>query len=89
MCVFTTPRSRSFPVHLLASRTQVFLGITTTSNVTVCFYVIYFIPLYFQFVHGDDALLAAVRLLPFITLNISTNLAVGHFLPRIQYYMPM
>ncbi|KAM0523088.1 hypothetical protein ACHAPE_001580 [Trichoderma viride] len=89
LCIFTTPQTRSFPVHLLASRTQVLLGITTASNVAVCFCVIYFIPLYFQFVHGDGALLAAVRLLPFITLNVSTNLAVGHFLPRIQYYVPM
>ncbi|KAM0255134.1 hypothetical protein ACHAQJ_006057 [Trichoderma viride] len=80
LCVFTTPQSRSFPL---------LLGVTTAANVAVCFCIIYFIPLYFQFVHGDGALLAAVRLLPFITLNVSTNLAVGHFLPRIQYYMPM
>ncbi|KAH8810754.1 major facilitator superfamily domain-containing protein [Xylogone sp. PMI_703] len=89
LCVFTTTESRSFPVHLLKSRTRVLLGVETAANVAVCFCTIYFIPLYFQFVHGDGALLAAFRLLPFIAFNISTNLTVGHFLPRIQYYMPM
>ncbi|KAK5994318.1 Efflux pump patC [Cladobotryum mycophilum] len=55
----------------------------------VNFCTIYFIPLYFQFVHGDGALIAAVRLLPYIALNVATNLAIGHFWPRIQYYMPV
>lgn len=76
-------------MHLLASRTQLLLAVSTAANVAVCFCTIYFIHLYFQFVHGDGALIAAVRLLPFIALNVSTNLAVGYFLPRIQYYMPV
>ena len=89
LCIFTTPKTRSFPAHLLASRTQLLLCIATAGNIMASFCVIYFIPIYFQFVHGDGALVAAVRLLPYIAVNVSTNLAFGHFLPRIQYYMPI
>ncbi|KAL7914186.1 major facilitator superfamily domain-containing protein [Trichoderma velutinum] len=86
-CVCTTARDRSFPIHLLKSRTQLLLCIATAANAAVAFCMIYFVPIYFQFVHGDGALTAAVRLLPYIAVNVSTNLITGRFLPRIQYYM--
>lgn len=86
---FHTPQDRCFPVHLLKSRTQLSLCIATAANAAAAFCMIYFIPIYFQFVHGDKALRAAVRLLPYIAVNVSTNLATGRFLPRIQYYMPV
>ncbi|PON26647.1 hypothetical protein TGAM01_v204657 [Trichoderma gamsii] len=88
-CIFTTPQDRSFPVHLLKSRTQLSLCIATAANAAAAFCMIYFIPIYFQFVHGDKALMAAVRLLPYIVINVSTNIATGRFLPQIQYYMPV
>ncbi len=87
LCLFTTPGNRSFPAHLLRDRTQVLLFIGTASNIAGNFCVLYFIPIYFQFVHGDSAIMAAVRLLPFVVINVSTNLLTGHFIPRIQYYM--
>lgn len=89
LCIFTTPQDRSFPVHLLKSRTQLSLCVATAANAAAAFCMIYFIPIYFQFVHGDKALMAAVRLLPYIAVNVSTNLATGRFLPQIQYYMPV
>ncbi|OIW31630.1 MFS general substrate transporter [Coniochaeta ligniaria NRRL 30616] len=88
-CILTTPETRSYPVQLLRKRTQVVLYIATSANITTMFVVIYFIPIYFQFVHGDSAIMAAVRLLPFVAITVSTNLASGHFLPRLQYYMVM
>ncbi|EHK46855.1 hypothetical protein TRIATDRAFT_46189 [Trichoderma atroviride IMI 206040] len=88
-CICTTAQDRSFPVHLLASRTQLSLCIAMAANAAAAFCMIYFIPIYFQFVHGDKALMAAVRLLPYIAVNVCTNLATGRFLPRIQYYMPV
>lgn len=88
-CVFTTPETRSYPVQLLRKRTQVLLYIATSANITSLFVVVYFIPVYFQFVHGDTAIMAAVRLLPFIVISVTFNLLAGHFLPRIQYYMTM
>ncbi|KAH8912069.1 MFS general substrate transporter [Coniochaeta sp. PMI_546] len=88
-CVFTTPQTRSYPVQLLKKRTQILLYIATSANITSLFVVVYFIPVYFQFVHGDTAIMAAVRLLPFIVVSVTFNLLAGHFLPRIQYYMTM
>lgn len=88
-CILTTSKTRSFPLHLLASRTQLLLSIATAANNAAAFCIIYFIPIYFQFVHGDGPLIAAVRLLPYITLSVFTNIALGRFLPRIQYYMPL
>ncbi|QYS99700.1 MFS permease [Trichoderma simmonsii] len=87
--IFTTPEDRSFPIHLLRSRSQVLLFIATASNITALFVVVYFIPIYFQFVHGDSAISAAVRLLPFVVLTVSFNMAAGHLLSRIRYYMPI
>lgn len=88
-CICTTPQDRSFPVHLLKSRTQLSLCMATAANAAAAFCMIYFIPIYFQFVYGDKALMAAVRLLPYIAVNVSMNLATGRFLPQIQYYKPV
>jgi MFS family permease len=85
--VFTTRDTRSFPGQLLKKRTQVLLFIATAANITSLFVIVYFVPIYFQFVHGDTAIMAAVRLLPFIVISVTFNLLAGHFLPRIQYYM--
>ncbi|RDL32376.1 MFS transporter [Venustampulla echinocandica] len=87
--ILTTPENRSFPIHLLRSRTQILLYIGTAANVTAMFVVVYFIPIYFQFVHGDSALQAAVRLLPFVVVTVSFNLSAGHLLSKIRYYMPI
>lgn len=89
LCLFTTPESRAFPVHLLRSRSQVLLYIATSANITSLFVVVYFIPIYFQFVHNDSALQAAVRLLPFVIVAVCFNLGTGHLLSKIRYYMPI
>lgn len=86
--ILTTPENRSFPVHLLRSRSQVLLYIATASNITSLFVIVYFIPIYFQFVHGDTAISAAVRLLPFVVLTVSFNMVAGHLLSKVRYYMP-
>lgn len=85
--IFTTEERRSFPVHLLRSRTQILLVVANAANITVLYVVIYFIPIYFQFVHQDSALLAAVRLLPFVIATVSFNVVAGYILPKVQYYL--
>ncbi|KAL7800321.1 major facilitator superfamily domain-containing protein [Trichoderma ceciliae] len=87
--ILTTDQTRSFPGHLLKSRTQVLLFVVTAAAITSLFVVVYYIPIYFQFVHNDTALLAAVRLLPFVIITVTFNLLSGHLLSRIQYYMPV
>lgn len=48
----------------------------------------YYIPLYFQFVRGDSALTAAVRLLPFIILMVAFGFLNGALMSKLGYYMP-
>lgn len=85
--LFTTKAHRAFPVHLLRERTQVLLYIETAAGITTLYVAMYFIPVYFQFTNGDSPLKAAVRLLPFVAVAISTNLASGYFLGAIKVYM--
>ena len=85
--VFTTTAQRAFPVHLLRHRTQVLLYIVTAAGTTTLYVVVYYIPLYFVFVNSDDAIMAAVRLLPFVVIAVAVNLASGSFLHFIKVYM--
>lgn len=86
--ILTTPQHRSFPGHLLKSRTQLLLYICTSCSITALFIPVYFLPTYFQFVGSDSPLMAAVRLLPFLLITISVNLASGWALARVKYYQP-
>jgi len=72
------------PRRIFASRSQFILGFGTLCGTANCFLPLYYIPNYFQFVHGDTALMAAVRLLPFIIVQIGTNMTTGFFLPKIR-----
>ena len=85
-CVLTTPATRSFPAHLLRSKTQILLYIATSASITTLYVPAYYIPVYFQFVQSDTALMAAVRLLPFILVAVAVNLASGFFLSKVKYY---
>ncbi|KAF2839523.1 MFS multidrug transporter-like protein [Patellaria atrata CBS 101060] len=86
--LFTTISDRLFPGDFLKSRSMVLLYIVTSAANGGLFIPIYYIPLYFQFVHNDSAIDAAVRLLPFICLNITGTMANGLLMPRYGYYAP-
>ena len=77
-----------FPARLLRSRTMILLYIGTATSATGLVVGAYFIPLYFQFVHEDSALKAAVRLLPFISVLIFCIMLNGATLPSVGYYYP-
>lgn len=85
--ILTTPEQRAFPCHLLRDRTEVLLYIATAAGTTTLYVVVYYIPIYFQFVNGDAALMAAVRLLPFVVIGVTVNLVSGSFLHFIKMYM--
>lgn len=87
--IFTTRDNRVFPGHLLSSRSQILLYMGTAATTTNLFVPAYYIPLYFQFTHGDTAIEAAVRLLPFVLVLIAINMVSGVLLPRIGYYWIM
>ena len=85
--VLTTPARRAFPGHLLRDRTQVLLYVVTAAGTTTLYVVVYYIPIYFQFVNNDKALMAAVRLLPFVVIAVTVNIVSGSFLHLIKVYM--
>ncbi|KAI6093850.1 major facilitator superfamily domain-containing protein [Hypoxylon rubiginosum] len=85
--ILTTPERRLFPGHLLRNRTQVLLYIVTAAGATALFVIIYYVPIYFQFVNGDGAVMAAVRLLPFVCIAVTVSISAGSFLHLIKVYM--
>lgn len=84
--ILTTKQNRIFPAHLLLSRTQVLLYFGMAAASSALFVPIYYLPLYFQFVHADSAIQAAVRLLPYVVIAMSVNFAAGWFLVKIPHY---
>jgi len=85
-CILTTPADRSFPGHLLKSRTQALTYITTSCTITAMYVTTFYIPVYFQFVNNDSPLMAAVRLLPLLLVSIAFTLGSGWALPKINVY---
>jgi MFS family permease len=86
--ILTTPTNRLFPLDFLKSRTMVLLYIASAAAGAALFVPVYFIPLYFQFSRGDSGLQAAVRLLPFICVDITFIMGQGILMPLVQYYFP-
>ena len=86
--VFTTEERRLVPVTLLKSWEMQILFAQIAAAVTAVYVPMYFIPLYFQFVHNDTALNAAVRLLPFVFLNVFGIIFNGAVMGKYGYYMP-
>ncbi|KAL4789040.1 major facilitator superfamily domain-containing protein [Aspergillus venezuelensis] len=86
--VLTSYTARVFPMQYLRNKEMVIVFIQTAAAGTSCFIPIYFIPIFFQFVRGDGALDAAVRLLPFIVPMVVFNLLNGWVLSATGYYMP-
>jgi MFS family permease len=83
---FTTSDNRIFPIHFLRSRRMVLLFVATAGASSCMSVVLYYIPLFFQFTRGDSALMAAVRLLPFICVFIFFIMVAGATLPRVGRY---
>ncbi|KAK7408025.1 hypothetical protein QQX98_009798 [Neonectria punicea] len=85
--LFTTREARMFPPrHLLKDRTLILLNIITAAAAANIYVPVYYIPIYFVFTHGDSALMAAVRLPPYIVMLALSNMASGAFLPKISFY---
>ncbi|KAF4219444.1 hypothetical protein CNMCM8980_000420 [Aspergillus fumigatiaffinis] len=79
---------RLIPVHffrrpvLLNLAVQMFL----VSGVMLGF--VYYIPVFFAFTRGDDAMQAGVRLLPFVCLMVFSAILSGALMPKTGHYMP-
>ena len=66
--IFTEESNRIFPVQFLRNEEAVLLFILSSASNAGGYIPLYYIPLFFQFTRGDDALRAAVRLLPLVFL---------------------
>ncbi|KAH8424135.1 uncharacterized protein LDX57_001889 [Aspergillus melleus] len=86
--ILTTYQRRIFPLQYFKDKEMVILFIETAAAGTSSFIPIYFVPLFFQFVQGDGALQAGVRLLPFIVPLVVFNLVNGAAMSTLGYYMP-
>ncbi|KAF4629080.1 hypothetical protein G7Y89_g9070 [Cudoniella acicularis] len=84
----TTVSRRLFPLEYLRDKEMVILFIVTASAGTATFLSIYFIPLFFEIVHGESAVVAGVKLLPYIVCIVFVNFANGFSLQQNGYYMP-
>jgi hypothetical protein len=86
--IFTTPKDRLFPIEFLRSRTMILLHIATACAGTALFVPVFYVPLLFQFTKSDSGLQAAVRLLPFIFVDIFFVMGQGILMPIVGYYYP-
>lgn len=86
--ILTTTARRVFPVQYVRNKEMVILFSQIAAASTNSFIVIYFIPIYFQFVHQDEALQAGVRLLPYIIPLVFATLLNGATMEKLKYYMP-
>ncbi|KAK7403166.1 hypothetical protein QQX98_011070 [Neonectria punicea] len=85
--VFTTKADRLFPCEFVGDLQLVVLYIAMACGGAALFVAVYYIPLYFLFVHGDTGTEAAVRLLPFICFYVTAILGCGYAMPRTGYHM--
>ncbi|KZF20176.1 MFS drug efflux transporter-like protein [Xylona heveae TC161] len=88
LALFTTKETRLFPVEFVRNKEAVLLFVLAAACNSAVFVPIYYIPIYFQFTRGDDALQSAVRLLPLIFLLCFTILSNGYLMSKMGYYMP-
>lgn len=86
--IFTTPQNRIFPVDFLKHRTQWLLHVNIATGATALFIPLYYIPIYYQFVHAEGGIQSAVRLLPFIIITVVGLGVNGTLMPVFGYYMP-
>lgn len=86
-CVLTTHEDRLFPCEMVLDRTLVLLYVTMTCAGSSIFVTIYYVPLYFQFVNGDDGTKPAIRLLPFVCCFFATVYNCGRFMEKTGYFI--
>ncbi|OGM50872.1 MFS drug efflux transporter [Aspergillus bombycis] len=86
--IATSFENRIFPIHLLKRKEPALLFIACASAGIVTYPSVYYIPIYFQYTKGDNAIRSAVRLLPFICMLVVAIQGSGIMMSRIGYYKP-
>ena len=87
-CIGTTATQRIFPIGFLRQPSLVLVFILECCASTITFVPIYFLPLYFQFVRQESAILAGVHLLPFVIFLVAVVIVNGIVISVNGRYMP-
>ncbi len=85
--LFTNKIDRLFPCEFLRNPQLVLLYVCMACGGAALFVSVYYIPLYFLFVHGNSGTEAAIRLLPFICFYVATILLCGAAMGWTGYHM--
>lgn len=86
--IFSSPRHRLLPVHLLRSREVSLLFVLMACGAAMASVALHYVPLYFQLLGGDSAIKTAQRILALVFLVAFGMLASGCFIARVGYYKP-
>ncbi|KGO53547.1 Major facilitator superfamily domain, general substrate transporter [Penicillium expansum] len=86
--IATSTDRRILPIHLLTQKEPVLLFISCAAVGAVSYVSVDYVPIYFQFTQGDNAIQSAARLLPFIFLLITTIPLSGVMMSHVGYYKP-
>jgi hypothetical protein len=79
---------RLFPVQMVRNAEYCALFACTAAAVSAIYVVIFFLPLFFQFVRSDSALAAGVKLLPAIATMTVSSLISGAIMGKYPLYSP-
>ncbi|KAF2199790.1 putative efflux pump antibiotic resistance protein [Delitschia confertaspora ATCC 74209] len=78
----------SFPLVFLKNADLLLVALVEASAITATFIPIYFLPLFFAFVHGDSPMMTGVRLLPYVVFVVFTCLLSGHVVSKNGQWLP-
>lgn len=84
-CVFTTHEDRIFPCEMVTHRGLVALYIAIATSSGSLFIVLYYIPLFFQFVYDASGVQSAVHLLPTELIYVAVSVLTGQLMPRVGW----
>ena len=86
--VGTTTECRSFPLQFFKNTELSIVFVLECCASTLTYIPVYFIPLYFQFVRQDSAIMAGVRLLPLVIFLVAAIVVNGVIVTINGRYMP-
>jgi hypothetical protein len=88
LCIFTSKINRLFPCQFFKEKEMCLMFAETSIGISCVVVPIYFLPLFFQFILGDSALMAGVRTLPFIFATVVGCMVNGALFKNFSFYLP-
>ena len=84
----TTQERRAFPLQFFRNKSLCLVFVLECCASSLTYVPVYFIPLYFQFVRHDSAIMAGVRLLPLVIFLVVAIVVNGFVITANGRYMP-